>query len=233
MLQELTLLLAKCPADSDFSVYKSAILKDNVLLKRTDTTRRESVRRLRELYSLDKNLVLFRSLRNLWEFNQQAQPMLAFLCAIARDPMLRATASVICAASPGDTVTAEMISHTIGEQYPSRFNKTTLANIGRHAASSWAQSGHLQGRTNKIRRQAPSYPVSVTYALLLGYLCGQRGEALFNTGWAQLLDASPALLHEQAFQAARQGWLEYRHAGAVTEIGFSYLLCQEFGGQNP
>ena len=45
----------------------------------------------------------------------------------------------------------------------------------------------------------------------------------------QLLDAPPHTLHEQAFLASQRGWLEYRHAGTVTEIGFSYLLRKEPG----
>lgn len=227
MLHELTLLLAACPAASTFAAYKAAIMEDNVLLKRTDATRRESVRRLRELYSLERELVLFRALRDLWDVDPSAQPMLALLCAVARDPLLRTSASVILAAQPGVAVDAAIIAEAIGRQYPGRFNQTSRASIGRHAASSWTQSGHLQGRTAKVRVTARSYPASVAYALLLGYLCGSRGEALFSTSWAQLLDASPHMLHEQAFLAAQRGWMEYRHAGAVTEVGFSYLLRKE------
>lgn len=229
MLHELTLLLDACPAAAQFASYAAAIMDDNVLLKRTDATRRESVRRLRELYSLDRSLVLFRALRDLWDSDPPARPMLALLCAVARDPLLRASASVILASQPGTTVDAAIIAELIGRQYPGRFNPTSRASIGRHAASSWTQSGHLQGRSNKVRVTAQSGPTSVAYALLLGYLCGSRGEALFSTPWAQLLDAPSATLHEQAFLAAQRGWLEYRHAGAVTQIGFSYLLRKEPG----
>lgn len=227
MLHELTMLLAACPPNADFLAFKSAVMGDNVLLKRTDATRRESVRRLRELYSLNRELVLFRSLRDLWDYDHQAQPMLALLCATARDPLLRSTIPVVLQAAPGEPATADMISETVDNAYPSRLNRTTLASIGRHAASSWTQSGHLQGRSNKVRVKAQSHPTSVAYALLLGYLCGSRGEALFSTDWAQLLDAPPHTLHEQAFLAAQRGWLEYRHAGTVTEIGFSHLLRKD------
>ena len=65
------------------------------------------------------------------------------------------------------------------------------------------------------------------YALLLGYLCDVRGEALFHTLWARLLDAPIHILREQAIRASQQGWLEYRHAGEVTEISFHYLLSEE------
>lgn len=229
MLDELRLLLGAVPASGSTRSYGSAILEENALLKRTDSTRAESFRRLRELYGLSRHLVLFRALRDLWEHEPAAQPMVALLCAIARDPMLRATVPTILMAQVGDAVTPQMISDSVNKQYPGRLNNTTLANIGRHAASSWTQSGHLYGRTHKIRVAAQSYPASVTYALFLGFLCGNRGEALFHADWTHLLDTPLDTLHDQAFLASQQGWLEYRHAGSVTEIGFSYLLRTEIG----
>ena len=99
-----------------------------------------------------------------------------------------------------------------------------LANIGRHAASSWQQSGHLSGRLRKVRTRAESRPAAVGYALLLGTLCGVRGEALFHTLWCRLLDAPTDTLHAQALAASQRGYLEYRHAGGVTEVAFRHLL---------
>jgi hypothetical protein len=227
MLKELGLLLAACPSTADMDGYRSAILDANVLLKQTEATRKESFRRLRELYGLDPDLLLFRTLRTLWNQTEEAQPLLALLSSTARDPMLRVTTDAVLTAPPGSLVTAKMLSQSVEERFPGRLNVTTLANIGRHAASSWTQTGHLQGRTKKVRSRAQSHPISVAYALLLGYLCGERGEALFHTLWTQLLDAPLHTLREQAILASRQGWLEYRHAGDVTEISFRYLLNEE------
>ncbi len=227
MLAELRLLLDACPAATEMADYRSAVLDDNVLLKNTETTRRKSLRYLRELYGLDPSIILFRALRDLWEQEEDAQPMLALLCSLARDPSLRSTAAVIQDAPRGSMVTSQMLAEEAGRQYRGRLNSATLAKIGRNAGSSWTQSGHLQGRTNKVRVQAEVHPTSVAYALLLGYLCGARGQALFQTPWALLLDAPPHILHEQAFRASKQGWLEYRQAGAVTDVGFDYLLREE------
>jgi len=227
MLKELRLLLTACPPITSMKGFRSAILSENVLLKHTESTRKESFRRLRELYGLNPDLLLFRALRTLWDQTPEAQPLLALLCATARDPMLRATAEVVLTASLESLVTAQMVSQSIDEQFPGRLNPTTLAGIGRHAASSWTQTGHLLGRTNKVRARAKSHPTSVAYALLLGYLCDVRGEALFHTLWARLLDAQIHILREQAIRASQQGWLEYRHAGEVTEISFHYLLSEE------
>ena len=151
MLKELRLLLEACPPTTDKETYRSAIVDENVLLKRTVSTRRESFRRLREMYGLDMGLTVFRALRDLWNEEPETQSLLAVLCATTRDPMLRASAQVVLDAPVGSQVTSQMISRSIDDQYPGRLNSTTLANIGRHAASSWTQTGHLDGRSNKVR----------------------------------------------------------------------------------
>ncbi|MFN8475030.1 MAG: hypothetical protein U0822_22795 [Anaerolineae bacterium] len=224
MLRELRQLLAACPPNADMEQYRTAIVDDNVLLKKTLSTRRESFRRLRELYALHPAVLLFSALRELWDADVEAQPLLALLCSSARDPILRATASVI-SIPLGSPVNPHMISKATSEAFPDRYNPTMLANVGRHAASSWEQSGHLQGRLTKVRARATSRPTAVAYALLLGYLCGARGEALFQTFWAQLLDAPPDVLHAQAVAASQQGWLEYRRGGDVTDISFYHFLA--------
>ena len=224
MLSELHSLLHACPAGTTYEAYRQAIVDENILLKKTASTRRESFRRLRELYALDEHILLFRALRDLWPIDTQAQPMLALLCAAARDVILRSTATLILATPWGEPITPQMLEKAAEEGFPQRYNPTMLANIGRHAASSWQQSGHLRGRLRKVRQQALSRAPSAAYALFLGHLCGARGDSLFDTLWAQLLDTPVHLLREQAFHASKLGLLEYRHAGAVTEITFHHLL---------
>ena len=227
MLSELRLLLAACPSSATYAQYGAAILAQNVLLKRTEATRRESLRRLRELYGLSRSLVLFRALRDLWDEAPAEQPLLALLAALARDPLLRATATPVMAAQPGVPVTAAMLAETVAQQLPNRLNPTTCASISRHTAATWTRAGHLQGRSPKVRAAAACGPAAAAYALLLGYLCGVRGAALFETFWARITDASASQLHEQAFAASRLGWLEYRHAGDVTDVQFAHLLRAE------
>lgn len=230
MLAELRLLLAACPRDATFEDYQVAIIDDNVLLKNTLTTRVRTRRGLRELYALNRKILLFRALRDLWDDDPEAQPLLGLVCAIARDPVLRATTEVLLGVPPGKEVTSQMMEEAVARNFPSRYNAAILAKIGRNAASTWEQAGHLQGRLRKIRVRAESRPAAVAYALLLGYLCGGRGEALFHTLWSRLLDTPPHVLHEQAFVASQRGWIEYRRTGEVTDIGFRYLLRQEGRG---
>lgn len=224
MLSELRLLLAACPRSTEYEAFRDAIVEDNVLLKKTTATRKESFRRLRELYALDESVILFRALRDLWEDDEAGEPLLALLCATARDSILRASAEMILSTPRGDVVTPQMIEVATEAAFPGRYNPTMLANVGRHAASSWQQSGHLEGRLTKHRVQAVATSAATAYALLLGHLCSARGDSLFATLWARLLDVPTHTVRELAAQASRQGWLEYRHTGAVTDISFNHLL---------
>jgi hypothetical protein len=97
MLADLRLLLSSCHLTADIATYRQAVIEENVLHKRTVSTRRLSFKRLRELYILDKSILLFRALRDLWEYEPDAQPMLALLCAVARDPLLRSTVDTVVA----------------------------------------------------------------------------------------------------------------------------------------
>lgn len=227
MLSELRLLLGACPKSPDLESYRDLVVEANALLKKTLATRRESFRRLRELYALRPDVILFRALHTLWESNRNAQPLLALLCAAARDPILRATAEVILGTPKGESVTPQDIEANAKRSFPGRYNKTMLANIGRHAASSWQKSGHLSGRLHKVRDRPQCYAEDTAYALFLGHLCGARGEGLFDTLWCRLLDAPLHTLRDHAFAASQQGWLEYRHSGMVTEISFRRLLPSE------
>ena len=226
MLAEIKLLLSICPLSASESDYRNAILEENTLLKQTLSTRRESFRRLRELYGISPSLITFRALRDLWDHTSEAQPFLAMLAALTRDPVLRSTVSLILSVQSGGSVDAHMLSEVVKDNYPN-LNPTTLANFGRHIASSWTQSGHLKGRTHKIRVQAQAHPSSCAYALFLGYLCGERGEGLFHTPWAQILDAPVYTLHNLAKAASQYGWLEYRQSGSITDISFRYLLHEK------
>jgi hypothetical protein len=224
MLRELGALLQHVEPDADLESYRRAIVIENVLAKNTMATREKSLRHLRELYGLSPDIPLFRSLADLWEQDTAAQPLLAVLCAVARDPLLRATVPAILNAEKESVVAPTALVGAISSEFREHYNDQVLAKVGRNAASSWQQSGHVRGRQTKTRLQGESRPTAVAYALLLGHLCDVRGDALFSTLWCQLLDAPVHILRDQAQAASRQGWIEYRSGGGVTEVGFQHLL---------
>jgi hypothetical protein len=197
-----------------------------VLLKATLSTRKETLQRLKEFYSLDRTVLIFRALRDLWDEDQTSQPLLALLCATARDPILYASSDIILSSPLGSVITRNTFSMKIGELFPDRYSFNSLRSIGENLASSWKKSGHLAGTAKKVRSKAQSCPTAVAYALFLGYLCNARGEGLFDTLWSRLLDSTTPVLHEQALNASQRGWLEYRRSGTITDITFRHLLRQ-------
>jgi hypothetical protein len=222
----LAALLDAVPAGAPTAAYEKAAIEANVLGKATDGSRRRTFRYLRELYVLREDSVLFHTLRDLWPVDYEARPLLAGLCALARDPVFRASSDAIIGTSPGETLTSGDLAAAVGERFPDSYSASTLAKIGRNTFSSWEQTGHLAdaGRSVKVRNRPACRPADVTYALLLGYVQGVRGPALFDTIWATVLDQPPSHLLELAAAASHQGMLELRQAGGVIEVGFRELL---------
>ncbi len=70
-------------------------------------------------------------------------------------------------------------------------------------------------------------PIVVAFALLLGYILGARGRALFETLWAKVLDLGTDELIRLATDAKRIGYLNLKASGGVVEVSFSHLLSEE------
>jgi hypothetical protein len=219
-------LLEAVPADAPPTAYEHAAREANVLGKDTEGARRRTYRYLRELYLLRPDSLLFRALRDLWPVDPAARPLLAGLCALARDAVFRASSTAITDSSPGDALGSANLALVVGERFPTSYGATTLAKIGRNTFSSWEQTGHLAdgGRSTKVRTRAACRPADVAYALLLGHIEGVRGRALFDTLWARVLDRPESQLMDLATSASQQGMLELRQAGGVVEVGFRELL---------
>jgi len=223
MYDELQQTLATVPASGLRSAYAQAIIEENCLGKPTDSTRRQTNQRLGELYCLDLSVPLFRVLRRLWERDTTGHPLLAVLCALARDPLFAATVDAVAQLEPGAEFLREPMRAGIRALAGDRLNESTVDKVARNAASSWTQSGHLVGRALKIRRRVHPTPASITLALYLAYRIGFRGLNLFTSGWISILDCSPTAAQHLAFEAKRLGLLDIRMGGDIVEINFNRL----------
>jgi hypothetical protein len=224
MLDELSLLLAKISSNGKADSYVSAIVEENILGKPTQTTRQRTAKRLEELYSLDPNCTVFRLLRHFWPAGRVGRPVLAFLAAAARDPLLRETTPFVQGIAVGEAVDATLIGKHLKEKYPARFSLATQHSTAQNLASSWTQAGYLAGKVKKKRSRPTVTPVVAAFAVVLGYLCGLQGKLLLDSTWTRLLDRSAADLADLVIEASRQGWLTYKAAGSVVEITFPGLL---------
>ena len=229
MLAELGTVLANIPKGSGAADYRSAILDRNVLGKTTDSTRRESLRRLRELYALDEATAIFGVLRKLHAIDAASLPLLAVQVAWARDPLLRATTSPVTDASEGERVETASLAKAVEAAFPKQYSDLSQNQTARHAASSWTQSGHLVGRAKKTRKRIEPTCGAVTMALFLGENAGYHGAAVFSNPWCRLLDLNPDRAKAMGMEAHRAGLLNLRAVGEVVELSFPLLA--EFQGQ--
>jgi len=199
-------------------------MDDDVLGKPTRSTRQRTATHLIELYALDPHCTLFRLLRHFWAVDAAGQPMLAFLVACARDPLLCTATPFLFTVPLGQTMAPAAIAVHLHALYPSRFWPSTLIATAKRLASTWAQAGYLQGKQTKRRLHPQITPVVTAFALLLGYLCSRRGARLVESTWTQLLDCPANELSERIVAASTQEWLRYKAAGTVVEITFPELL---------
>ena len=228
MLDELTALLSYVTdPEASKTDYINAIVHDNCLNKRTLANRKITSRDLIKLYTLAPQITIFRVLIYFWGRDPNARPLLALLCAYCRDSLLRGTAPFVFDFEEFATVDREQLETFIDNLYPDRFSAATLRSVAKNLNSSWTQTGHLTGRVRKTRAKAQATSGSVSFALFLGYLMGERGESLFQTEFVKLLDCSLDQAIELAEEASRRGWIVFKRVGKTIEVVFPNLLTKQ------
>jgi hypothetical protein len=224
MLSELSDALASVPTGSTPEDYRAAVLGRNVLGKTTDSTRKKTLRHMRELYALDEAVPIFGLLRKLTATDRgESLPLLALQVAWARDPLLRATTVPVLQATPGDRVERASLVEAFETAFPDQYSAATIKTTTQNAASSWTQAGHLHGVVKKSRRQVKLTPVALTMALFLGQVAGYHGPTVFASPWVRLLDLAPDRARAMALEAHRAGLLNLRAVGDVVDLTFPML----------
>ncbi len=227
MLKELEQLFADQDTQASRANYVSAIIDQNCLSKKTVSTRKLSCQRLSELYGLNPSILLFRVLRSLWQVDEKGHTLLALLTGLARDPLLRVTATPVLQMHSGEELVRQKLTDALRQSVDNRLNDSTLDSVVRNTSSSWTQSGHLTGRMRKYRQKVNPTPIVTAYALLLGYILGARGDGLFTTLWAKVLDTPAEELISLATDAKRLGFLDLSQAGGVVEVSFNRILTED------
>ena len=227
MLDELNLLLESTLGNHSFEQFIDAIKNENCLGKRSDKTRKLTAEHLIELYSLDPNVPIFRNFIFFWSRDEESRPMLALLCAVCRDNVLRSTYKVIQSISEGNILRRETMEDFIDSLEPDRFSNATLKSMAQNVNSSWTKSGHLIGRAKKTRKTANATPATIAYSLYLGYLSGYRGPELFETDFIKMNDCNKERAIELAEIASQRGWINFKKIGSVMEIVMPNMITKE------
>lgn len=227
MLADLTTLLNAAPQEAKREVFNRLVVEENVLGKRTASNRWLTARHLADLYALDPGIAVFRLLRVFWNADAKARPMLALLCAQARDALLRLSTAKVLATKPGEALTSEDFVNFFNHELPGRFSESMTLSLAQNVAASWAQAGFFKGKVTKVRTRPQVTPGTAAYALALGYLCGLRGQLLLESFWARLLDINRDQVAALAQEAAKRSWLDFKGTGNVYEINFRQFLTQK------
>lgn len=230
MLAEITELFHGRGVDASPAQYQEDIEHFNVLHKPTEKARTLTWRHLVDLYAMDKNVVLFRIFRQLWESDERARALLTCQMALARDPLLRMSRNKILSLAPGQWLPREEMEQALEEQFPDRYSPAMLKSLAQNVNGTWTHAGYLEGRQKKHRIEPDIRPVNIAFALFLGYLQGATGNRLFNTEWTKLLDCRLERLLELTRQASHSGLLNFKHSSEVVEVTFPDYLTKEEEG---
>ena len=220
MLEDLRKVLQLVDPASDKESYTDAILNSNILSKPTKNTRNISLQKLIALYSFDLKNPLFRCLRDLWDKDEKAQPLLAMSMALARDPLLNVTKSLILDKQIGEIVSKFDIQKMLITLYPDRFSDISIDSISKNINSSWTYAGFLKGKVKKIRSKPTISPVNVVFNSFLAYTEGRTGQRIFTSDWIAIFGEPLSEIELLASSASNRGMMDFLNAGGVKEIRF-------------
>lgn len=226
MLNEIEILLSSIKSDASLADYINEIVEKNILNKKTESTRVESMRRLRSLYSLNGAIPIFDALRKLSLKDSKSIPLLALLVVWSRDPFFRSTTPVVIDTKVGEYVDSISLANAFENSYPLQYSDSSKGTTARNCASTWAQAGYLIGHKKKQRVQLKITPAVITLALYIGYSNGFQGISVFDNPWCKLLCISPDRVRILGQEAHKLGYLNLRSIGEVVQIEFPYFLTK-------
>lgn len=227
MVAEIRMLLSVW--DSTNPDPRELIIGSNILSKKTASTRSITFSRLNELYGLTDPPPLAAVFLELARRDPGGLALHCLLMGLARDPLLRDTAAAILPAAVGDRVQWPVVASALESLHPARFSPKSLRTLSQNCASTWTQSGHLEGPVRKLRRRVKPTAANVAFAALLGSICGYGGPVLLSSSWLKALDLSPDGALDLLRQAEAMGLARVRAAGDVVEIAVRQPMQSTLG----
>ncbi|GLK19041.1 hypothetical protein [Herbiconiux flava] len=213
-------LLREVPPDASADEYREAVIDDNVLARPTQAGRQRSFRHIRELYLLDPARPEFAALRHFWDIDPPSRPLLAGQLAFTRDELLRASFTAIADLPAGSIVTSSDFTAAVSALFGDEMSESTLGKTGRNTGACWTQTGHLVGRSKKVRTGVQARPAAIAYAAYLGHLAGGRGLGVLDSPWSRILGIAPNCSLDALRNAHTQGLLDLLVAGNVVDVSF-------------
>ncbi len=220
MIEELKQLLFSREESATKKDYEDDIINFNILHKPTEKSRALTFRHLVDLYGMSMDIQLFNVFRQWWELSEDAQPILALQLAVARDPILRNSASVILPLQLGEHLPREIVEQHLAKDDPDRFSAASLKSFAQNINGTWTQASYLEGKAKKYRSQPKATYVNLAYALFLAHCHGLSGQRMFDSFWCQILSQDKEHLFELAHRASLRGLINFKQVSEVIEVTF-------------
>ena len=226
MLDELELLLAAVPPETDSAGYRKAVLEENILHKSSASNREKTYKFLRRLYGLDSKVCLFREFRRLSRFAADDARLIAGLLAMAREPVLRQCLDMVLSVPVGESIGRQKFESWIRAQAPGQYSESMYVSFSHNLYASFYQLGYLGESVGKARgRIHPKTGIaSATYAAFLDWLQGMSGVALLQGTYSTALDLGTDEHIALLTAAGRQGLLKAAYSGGVLDLKFPEFL---------
>ncbi|WP_150138108.1 DUF1819 family protein [Candidatus Enterovibrio escicola] len=233
MIEELKELLFARDESATKKDYEDDIINFNILHKPTEKSRSLTFRHLVDLYGMSMDVPLFNVFRKWWELSEDAQPMLALQLAIARDPILRNSASVILPLQLGEHLPRETVEQHLAKDDPNRFSAASLKSFAQNINGTWTQAGYLEGKAKKYRIQPKASYVNLAYALFLAYCHGLTGQRMFDSFWCQMLSQDKEHLYDLAHRASLRGLINFKQVSDIIEVTFPNIELPDLTQPKP
>ena len=156
-----------------------------------------------------------------WGRFESSRPLLSLLLALARDPLLRATARAVIATPIGHEFGRQAMKDDLAAAVEHRLNDATLDTVVRNSLLVLDTVRSLEGPEQEDQTSRRG----VARSNGLRTAAGVRGGAvavncLFETPWVAILDAYPGTLPDLAVDAGRLGLIEFKHSGQIVDVSF-------------
>lgn len=203
--------------------YYESVVEDNCLNKSTLNNRKLTTKHLDLMYGLSECLKVTIGLKYFLGFEKENPALVALLCALSRDPILRSTATFILEYREGERILRTDMERFIDRMDRGRYSPAMLKSLAQNINGSWTFAGYLKGRAEKVRTKVNATPAAVAYAAYLSLLTGNSGLNALRSDYMRLLECNESealgLLHE----ASRMGIVVVNKVGQIMEIAFPRL----------
>jgi len=201
------------------------IMANNVFNKKTESSKKKTIKYLTQLYNFRKDDKKFLCLENYWnKIEDREKPFVALLFAVSKDYLLQESVGFIKSVKHSSKASIENFEANIDRHHPNRFTPKTLRSVSQNVASSWKQAGYVVGKMKNIRTECPPSYFAVAFAFLMAYIDDFRGDYLFNHPSVKALDATKEEILSLVKAASDRELLDYNRAGASIVISFDKYL---------